>query len=274
MGQPGSFEKTGIIVGMVGARFERECRMESIFCCVDKKSTATNAWAPYGPFPPEEKMTERHRLQQLWARFYGREYWPDYNEASQSPDFVALAYGYGYFNTALYKQRMRISIDTFLLEANDRATKEGRKAYVVLTGLGLGMWMRTKFQTDLLIQAHHEALTELGPRLTHIGAVNFCWFPNAVSPRELPCKHGDVVNGIRILFTKNDPAERLTGDYKGMLLVMEFAWDSNSFVGNEYWGGQLAASGDPAAASCCSIPQLMNPMVNPNVSGRTLTYFG
>ena len=270
LGKPGSFEKTGIIVGMVGARFERNCRMETIFCFVDKDSNARNPWAPYGPL--SEEKGERHRLQKLWAEFYGVDYFPDFEEARESPDFVELAYGHGYFNVQIYKRRMRISIDTFLLEANDRAKSKGIKAYVVLTGLGLGMWMKTKLQTDLLIQAHAEALEELS--LPHIAAVNFCWFPNATMPKELPLKHGQLMNGIRVLFTKKDPAEKLTGEFAGLLLVMEFAWDSNSYVGNEYWGGQLAASGDPAAASCCSIPQLMNPLINPNVSGKTLTLFG
>ncbi len=40
-------------------------------------------------------------------------------------------------------------------------------------------------------------------------------------------------NGIRVFFSKSDPAAVLTGEFAGMLLVMEFAWDSNSYVGNE-----------------------------------------
>jgi hypothetical protein len=36
---------------MVGARFERYSRMESIFCFVDPDSNSQNKWAPYGPIP-------------------------------------------------------------------------------------------------------------------------------------------------------------------------------------------------------------------------------
>jgi len=46
------------------------------------------------------------------------------------------------------------------------------------------------------------------------------------------------------------------------LIVANYAWDSNAFPGNEYWGGNLAASGDPAAASCSTIWNHMNPECN------------
>jgi len=46
------------------------------------------------------------------------------------------------------------------------------------------------------------------------------------------------------------------------LIVANYAWDCNSFPGNEYWMGSLTASGDPAAACCSTIWNHMNPVLN------------
>ncbi len=130
---------------------------------------------------------------------------------------------------------------------------------MVQVGLGLGMWMKTKLQTDWLVEAHAEALHELV--LPHVGAINLCWFPPLVDPNTgtvLPDRSviRTATNNIRVIYSKSDPATALRGENAGMLLVAAFAWDSNSYVGNEFWGGQLTASGDPAAASCSTIMQV------------------
>ena len=72
---------------------------------------------------------------------------------------------------------------------------------------------------------------------------------------------------IRINFSRRDPFSLLTGADQDKLVVAMFAWDGNSYVGNEYWLGLLSASGDPAAASCSNIPELLNPDINPAVRG-------
>ena len=48
------------------------------------------------------------------------------------------------------------------------------------------------------------------------------------------------------------------------LLVSMFAWDSNSYVGNEFWRGHkhLDSSGDPVAVCCSDIGITMNPDFN------------
>ena len=53
----------------------------------------------------------------------------------------------------MYKARMRISIETLLLEADSRAQEEvsGRKAYVHLNGLRLGVWLYLLRGPDQLV---------------------------------------------------------------------------------------------------------------------------
>ena len=64
------------------------------------------------------------------------------------------------------------------------------------------------------------------------------------------------ITNVLTLFFKRDPFAPLPEDKKDKLVVAMFAWDGNSYVGNEYWDGMLSASGDPAAACCSLIPEV------------------
>ena len=67
---------------------------------------------------------------------------------------------------------------------------------------------------------------------------------------------------ITIQAGRRAPADELYAPFRKCLLVAMYAWDSNSFPGNEYYFGQLSASGDPAAASCSTIPFVQNAEIN------------
>merc|ERR1712083_566924 len=58
------------------------------------------------------------------------------------------------------------------------------------------------------------------------------------------------------------PADPLESPFSQCLPVSMYAWDSNSFPGNEYYHGMLSASGDPAAASCSTISFVQNSEIN------------
>ncbi|KAJ3278700.1 hypothetical protein HK104_002098 [Borealophlyctis nickersoniae] len=252
---PGSYEPTGIYVGLVGARYEVPNFMEWAHTVISQSS-------PTGP------------LDEIWARFYNQK--PTGESSFRFPTFTEVATNpqpqryprlnsNSFFNAEVYKLRIRIPIEMLLLDANNRAQQENRKAYVHVVGLGLGVWQILSVQEALFIEVVGEALQQLS--LPHIGVVDFSWVSDSIRQ----CggtPHGSVMqtakgNRIEIRFSRRDPAEKLKGDDAGMLLVASFAWDGNSFVGNEYWAGSLTASGDPAAVSCSTIGEILNPVVNP-----------
>jgi hypothetical protein len=221
-GKAGTFQERGIIVGVVGARFERNDRMDSIFVLTSK------------PKHQDPRVTT------LFESFFGVE-----------------RSGKAAFNKDMYMARIRITAEIFLLEANERAKEIDQKAYAYVVGLGLGVWVHNADQATFYIDTFAAVLDSLS--LPNISTLEFAWI-------NVPSRCAEHVaaiaqkQGINVIFSKRNPAEKLTTDE---LLVLSYAWDGNSFPGNEYWGGSLTGSGDPAAACMSTIPELHNPLVNP-----------
>ncbi|KAI0872711.1 hypothetical protein GGS24DRAFT_425987 [Hypoxylon argillaceum] len=231
-----TFEPRGVIVGLVGARFERQDRMDSTYVLSDV------------PNPRQHPQ-----LRDIFLEFFGH---------SKNPTSS--------FNEDIYKARIRITADILLLEANQRAAAAGRKAYVYVVGLGLGVWAwrGTVDQPLLYIQAFMESLEELSDSLSNIGTVEFAWIAEVLGFQQRLMTFGASQRAIDVRFSRRNPAEKLLGDDKNHLLVLSYAWDGNAFPGNEYWAGSLTATGDPAAACMSTISELHNPIINPGFLDR------
>ena len=264
-GKPGTFVERGVYVGLVGARFERAERMEwqQLLVTSDQNTRAKG----YGrDADPDQRST---RLRRAWARCLGRPHLPTHTEASTdaSGRYLELRRTRR-FDAELYRRRMRLSIEPFLRDADARAAAEGRRAYVQVVGLGLGVWRIHPRQEALMVELYAKLLRELA--LPHIADLDFSWFGDSSSCGGV--RNGQVFeteqHAIRIHFSRRDPAAALSPGDADKLVVAMYAWDGNSFPGNEYWGGSLSASGDPAAACCSTIPELQNPDVNPRVAGE------
>lgn len=263
----GSYEPKGIYVGMVGARFEKPGFMEWAHMVVDKKQNI--AAHGYGSFAdPNNSKTIELRL---WAELYnsrvGEIYaFPDYEEAKNDLSGRYLSFKQDTFlDTLVYRERLRLMIESFLLESNERAQRQGKKAYLHVVGLGLGVWLVHPKQADLMLDVYASILKQYS--FTSIADIHFSWFDSSqkcggISDQEIFDSQGTP---IKIHFSKRNPAEKLKGEDQGKLLIAQYPWDSNAYPGNEYWVGSLTESGDPAAACSSTISELQNPQINPYV---------
>lgn len=236
-GQPGpsgTFEERGVIIGLVGARFERPDHMESTYI-----------------LPPVANPRMHPDLLKIWQKFLGID--------PTDPDTT--------FNERAYLNRMRITAEMLLWEGNRRAGDVHKKAYVYIVGLGLGVWQVNENQAELYVELFAQILEDQGHEMRDIGTLEFAWIDVSRETRTRVREVAEKLD-IDVRFSKRNPAAKLPDDKADQLLVLSYAWDSNSFPGNEYWIKMLSASGDPAAACMSTIAELHNPVINPDFLKR------
>jgi len=278
-----------VIVGLVGPRMHKVGAMESQEMRVMEEQN-------------NSKSVAKDSVLQLFANFYGMERVATYKEVRTAFDhkevgvFAALKRTFqrgglqvqtedflpvlttrpiieeSYLHLPAYTQRIRMVADMLLAEANDRARREGKTAFVHVVGLGLGVWQISPKQKPIFAGIFLDALVDLKPDHVSDLALSWVFEPALVGgkwelPKEFDWGNRRAVDGSKIGDTettlhicRREPWEKVS---EGKMVVASFAWDGMSFVGNEYWAGSTATSSDPAAASCTQIPELLNPSVNP-----------
>uniref|UniRef100_A0A6B2L486 Uncharacterized protein n=1 Tax=Arcella intermedia TaxID=1963864 RepID=A0A6B2L486_9EUKA len=272
----------GYYFGMVGARFEIKNLMEAQHCLIQKEYN--NPENGYGPdADPNHPKT---KLLRLWSKFYGKESFPCYSSVTSSDEYYLHQPNKYvtpiFLNRDVYKMRLKRSIRPFLMDIESimQADHAGKKAFVVVTGLGLSSWglspaIQSKWQVDaygelLGIKPEGEGEGE-GIILSGISDICFTYFKgveDCCGIKDGQVFHSKSGNEIAIHFSNRNPADPLTGSHEGKILFANYSWDGNAFPGNEYWKGAIGASGDPAAACCSTIPELQNPIINPSFPKR------
>lgn len=241
----------GVYIGQVGARFQKYSKMEYRFMMITKEqNTVENG---YGP----NNTSTKGLFLSLWANFFEIDYFPTYDEVMDNKQHW-LGHNNmmppSALNVVIYKKRIQICAEVFLREANDRCRNLQKKAFCHVVGLGLGVWaFDQKLQEKITIEAYIDILNN--NKFKYISDLYFAWFNNDGS-----YNWPNVVNNINIHLGTREPADVIEDTNK--FLIANWAWDANSYVGNEFWDKFLSTSGDPAAASCSFIGFLCNPDVN------------
>ena len=252
----------GVFVASVGARFEKPGLMVT-----RKQNTANNG---YGKNPGK---TTKSDLLKIWAQFYGISHFPEYDEINDSMTqyikYKVIGQDF-FFNKDIYRHRLKMVIIPFLLQANyaltDRDHKEGRnKVHVRAVGLGIGAWSIGQIiqqQREIMISIYEFSLRSLSlPNVAVVELLGFHSYPNHKNTKDFDYEIGGIRFISRNNFEVYGPASPVDPNHK---LVAQYAWDGNSYPGNEYWIGDLEASGNAAAVCCSLISELQNPEIHPH----------
>lgn len=127
-------EDRGVIVGLIGPKLTDRFKMEH--------QDIVFSWWDVWPKLMTEFYDIPYKIGCLRS-FFG--------------DCIRLPNGY-YFDNNVYKQRLVISFDTFLLEANQRAKDMGTFAYVHLVGIGVGSWILSQHQHEIFLGTFAERI--------------------------------------------------------------------------------------------------------------------
>jgi hypothetical protein len=173
-GDAGTFQERGIIVGLVGARFERRDRMDSIFVLASKS------------------MHQDPKVTTLFESFFGVQ------KSGLAP-----------FDKYVYMARIRITAEMFLLEANERAKEKNQKAHAYVVGLGLGVWQYDPDQPSFYIESFAAVLDALS--LPHISTLEFAWIDMPPKSAKYITTIAQK-QGIKVIFSRRSPAEKLNTD--------------------------------------------------------------
>ncbi|XP_014478747.1 PREDICTED: uncharacterized protein LOC106746556 isoform X2 [Dinoponera quadriceps] len=268
---PDAVQPRGVIMGVVGTRFEKARVMEyQDILITSLQNTVDNG---YGPVVKGGTAEEKRGLLVLWAKFYGEDYHLLYEEvvkrikAKDNRRYLSLA-SQTVFDIENYMKRTLLSVEIILLEANTRAEKQNTTAFLHVVGFGLGVWRVIRDQEVYFLKTFEIAIKKMNKKLKYVSDIMFAYF------QQQKCGgagNGDYLGDIKIHFALREPHSRLfRANDANKLLVVTYAWDGNSLPGNEFWNGFLESSGDPAAACSSQVAELHNSKINPRACGASL----
>lgn len=270
-------ERSGVIIGLIGARFEKHDVMEFQDIVISKRqNSAQNGYGPKNStIPVQPNLVKKVEFRKLWNEFYDEKDFV-YSSIEKDGQRFSNVCGQDIFDNLIMKKRFTISFDTLLLESEARAASLSKKAYIHVVGIGLGVWQIANQQTEIFLETFTQRIRALLKELNHVAFIHFSWFD---IDEWMDLKDGSFFEsklntngGIRVFISDRNPAQKLEGtEYENCLIIESYAWDGNALPGNEFWTKALCSSGDPAAACSTLISEIHNPHINDNiVNGKNL----
>ncbi|CAG9568697.1 unnamed protein product [Danaus chrysippus] len=294
-------EEEAVIIGLIGPRFQRRCRMDNEDILITEEQNCIENG--YGEeVTPTASNSAKYMWRKMWSEFYqssrytydellsrvtiqdkSKKYMERYVKKPKTEDI---------FDNEVYYKRICILAETTLMEAEYRASECGKNAFINVIGCGLGVWKTSPHQPDVYVLTFLERIRAFLKKdlLNHVTDVNFGYIKASPSIKALFTKSkknnssGEKFiffeskrhpnGGIKIQLENREPSSKLSGEHAGKLLVMTYPWDGNAHPGNEFWLKKLSSSGDPAAACSTQVSELHNAYINTAVKGHNLRVAG
>nr|XP_032521728.1 uncharacterized protein LOC116773409 [Danaus plexippus plexippus] len=187
-------EEEAVIIGLIGARFERPRKMDFEDVLITKdQNTVENGFGQ----PDNNTDSWISRWRQMWSEFYdanrytygellsrvtiqnkSKKYMERYVKKPKSEDI---------FDNEVYYKRICILAETTLLEAEYRASECGKNAFINVIGCGLGVWKTSPHQPDVYILTFLERIRAFLKKdlLNHVTDVNFGYIKASPSIKAL-----------------------------------------------------------------------------------------
>ncbi|XP_018351329.1 PREDICTED: uncharacterized protein LOC108753876 isoform X2 [Trachymyrmex septentrionalis] len=265
---PDTVQPRGIIMSVVGTRFKKYMEYQDI-AITPQQNNIDNG---YGS-AMDGTFEEKRGMRVLWAKFYGEDYHPLYDEtvknmkSKENRRYISFRNKL-IFDIENYMKRTLLSVEIILLEANSRAEKQNTTAFLHVVGFGLGVWKIIEDQEVYFLKTFEIAIKKMNKKLKYVSDIMFAYFQQQKCGN---AGNGNYLGDIKIHFGLREPHSRLSRtEDSSKLLVVTYASDGNTLPGNEFWFGMLGTSGDPAAACSTQITELHNFKINPRACGASL----
>ena len=271
------FIPEGILCGIVGARLTKVGFMEHRFV-----------------FPRDDNnknFNDVHHSDVFWIENVFQEAFPEgkiptFDEIRSKPDVYREIYKDG-INLVYFKKRLGLSIIPFIKEAEARGIEKKRQIVASVPGIGAGVWRGTVASQTIhslivnLVLEYFDNDFDL-KNLAHLVGLFLPKTDQSFSSSFKPKKQISSIttnsdnNTILVAFKGHEDtitifnqsryvAQLLPENFQSCLTVSAYAWDGNSYPGNEYWI-DFFGSFDPQAILCSLLGQFQNPDVNVQLS--------
>lgn len=243
-------EREGIVISLIGARFERPGYMEYQDIIIAPKQNLKENGYGFSAVTKDLKKKYKHLenvidYRYLWQKFYEENNILYDLKLRKNPRFGELFIPWNneknqlIFDNLIMKKRYSLLFDVLLLEAQKRAKDLNKLAYIHIVGAGLGCWKVAEQQTEIFLESFYQRTKYLLEHLNNIAVLHFSWFKTSQSEH---LKHQGLIEsknhlrgGIQTFMDNRKPCEKLPKEFEGMLLVVSYAWDANALPGNEFW---------------------------------------